>query len=87
MKINILFNINKLKSNSKGLCVIMCRLTYNKVRKSFSTRISINPSLWNSKQQSVKPPEPDSELINTQLNRKNTKLWSLIMLGFIQQKT
>lgn len=84
MKINILFSINKRKSNSKGLCGIMCRLTYNKVRKTFSTGLSINPSLWNSKQQSVKPPEPDAEIINTQLSLIKTKLSQAFL--FLQVK-
>ena len=41
MKINILFIINKHKKNAKGLCVLMCRLTFNKARKSFSTGLFI----------------------------------------------
>ena len=56
------------KTNSKGMCPIRCRVTYKKVRKDFSTGKFINPKNWNSKQQLVEPPEPDAELINTQLN-------------------
>ncbi len=74
MKLNILFLINKRKLNSKGLCAIMCRLTYKKVRKTLSTGLFINPIFWNSKQQLVKPPEPDAELLNTQLSLISTKL-------------
>ena len=59
MKLNILFLINKRKLNSKGLCALMCRLTYKKARRTLSTGLSINPSLWNSKQQLVKLPESD----------------------------
>lgn len=74
MKINILFIINKNKKNAKGICALMCRLTYNKIRKSFSTGLFINPDHWNSKQQLVKPTEPDSEYINSQLSLIKTKI-------------
>ncbi len=80
MKLNILYTINKSKVNSKGLCGITCRLTYLKSRKQFSTRQFINPSLWNSKQQLVKPPEPDADYINSQLSLIRTKLNCLLMI-------
>jgi hypothetical protein len=47
---------------------LVCRITFKKKRKQFSTGLSINPSNWNSKQQLVEPPEPDIEYINTQLS-------------------
>ena len=74
MKINILFIVNKRKLNSKGLCAVMCRVTYKTVRKTISTGKLIIPTNWNSKQQHVEPPEPDAELINTQLSLIKTKL-------------
>ena len=74
MKINILFLLYKTKINATGKCPIKCRLTYLKQRKEFSTRQLINPKHWNNKQQVVKPPEPDAELINTQLSLIRTKL-------------
>jgi len=74
MKLNILFLINRRKVNSKGLCALMCRLTYNKVRNHFTVGLSINPTNWHSKQQLVKPPEPDSEIINSHLSLIRTKL-------------
>jgi hypothetical protein len=49
-------------------------MTYKKVRKEFSTGKFIKPTNWNSKQQLVEPPEPDAELINTQLSLIRTKL-------------
>lgn len=73
MKINILFVINKSKINNKGLCALMCRVTYNKQRKTFSTGQFVSPKYWNSKQQVVKPPDPSSKLINTQLSLIKTK--------------
>ena len=74
MKLNILYIINTHKINSKGFCAITCRLTYLKVRKQFSTGQFVNPKNWNSKKQLVEPPEPDSELTNTQLGLIRTKL-------------
>lgn len=74
MKLNILFMLYMAKTNSKGMCPIRCRATYKKVRKDFSTGKFIKPTNWNSKQQLVEPPEPDAELINTQLSLIRTKL-------------
>jgi integrase len=65
MKINILFTINRNKVNTKGLAPLLCRLTFRKERKTFSTSKLINPTNWNSKKQLVEPPEPDADLINT----------------------
>ena len=87
MKLNILYTINKSKENSKGLCGITCRLTYLKKRKQFSTGLFINPSFWNNKQQLVKPPEPDSELINTQLSLIKTKLSQAFLMLQIKESS
>ena len=51
MKLNILYTINKRKINKKGVCSILCRMTYSKNRKTFSTGLFINPKHWNSKKQ------------------------------------
>lgn len=74
MKINILHTINKSKINRKNKCTIYCRITYKRKRKIFSTGCNIHLSNWNSKQQLVKLPEPDAELINTQLSLIKTKI-------------
>jgi len=70
----ILFLLDKSKSNRKDKCPIKCRLTYLKKRKQFSIGIFVNPKHWDSKQQLIKPPEPDAELLNTQLSLIKTKL-------------
>jgi integrase len=49
----ILFYLNKSKLNSKGLCPIKCRITYNKRRKEFSTGEFINSLDWSAKSQKV----------------------------------
>ena len=74
MKLSIRYYTDNSKSNKIGKTVIKCRLTFNKKRKEFSTGLFINPKNWNSKQQLVKPPEPDAELINTQLSLIKTKI-------------
>ncbi|MBE9489305.1 MAG: hypothetical protein IMY67_03335 [Bacteroidetes bacterium] len=52
----------------------MCRLTYLEKRKQFSTGQFVNPNNWKCKQQIVKLPEPDSDIINTQLSLIKTKI-------------
>ncbi|WP_372758002.1 tyrosine-type recombinase/integrase [Mariniflexile sp.] len=86
MKINILFIINKQKVNSKGLCALMCRLTYNKTRKNFSTGQFVNPKNWDSKKQIVKPPEPDLETVNNQLSLIKTKLNKAFLLLQVKEE-
>lgn len=84
MKLNILFLLYKSKTNFTGKCPIRCRVTYNNKRKEFSTGQFINPSNWLSKQQTIKPDEPDAELINTQLSLIKTKLSQAFL--FLQVK-
>jgi len=72
--IKVLFLLVRNRSNKRDKCVLKCRITYNLQRKEFSTGQFINPFNWNSKQQLVEPPEPDAELINTQLSLIKTKL-------------
>jgi len=74
MKLSIRYYTDNSKSNKIGKTVIKCRLTFNKKRKEFSTGLFINPEHWNSKQQLVKPPEPDNDYINTQLSLIKTKI-------------
>ena len=74
MKLNTLYILNKHKMNKKGLCPLTCRLTFRNLKKHFATGKFIKPTNWNSKQQLVEPPEPDVELINTQLSLIRTKL-------------
>ncbi|MFD1616077.1 site-specific integrase [Gelatiniphilus marinus] len=86
MKLNILFLLYKSKINSKGKCPIRCRITYNKTRKEFSTGQFVNPKNWNSKQQLVKPLEPDAEFINTQLSLIKTKINKAFLLLQVKEE-
>ena len=63
MKLSILYLLYKAKTNSTGKCPIRCRITFRNKRKEFSTGQFISPSNWLSKQQAIKPDEPDANLI------------------------
>ena len=52
--LSILFVIQKAKQNKQGKCPIICRITYNKKRKVFSTGLFIEPQFWDSKSQLAK---------------------------------
>jgi len=87
MKLSIRYYTDNSKSNKIGKTVIKCRLTFNKKRKEFSTGLFINPEHWNSKQQLVKPPEPDSEIINTQLSLIKTKINRAFLLLQVKENS
>jgi integrase len=70
----VLFLIARNRINQANSCAIKCRITFIKKRKELSTGLFVNPDYWDSKQQKVKPPEPDSEYINTQLSLIKTKI-------------
>ncbi|MBK5212561.1 MAG: phage integrase SAM-like domain-containing protein [Flavobacteriaceae bacterium] len=73
-KLTILFYISKRPKNKIKKSVLICRVTFLKTRKQFSTGLFINCSNLNSKQQLVEPPEPDSKYFNTQLSLIRQKL-------------
>lgn len=73
-KISVLFVISNNRLRKDGLAPIKCRLTYNKKRKEFSTGIFINPKIWDSSHQEVKPPNEQNNIINSQLSLIKTKI-------------
>src|SRR5690554_1009063 len=64
--LSILFVIQKAKKNRQGKCPIICRITFNKKRKVFSTSLFIEPQIWDSKTQLVKVSN-ESDYINDSL--------------------
>ncbi|WP_026754751.1 site-specific integrase [Sediminibacter sp. Hel_I_10] len=84
MKLNILFLLSKSKINSTGNAPVRCRLTFQKMRKEFSTGVFINAKFWKSKQQLIDTQEPDAELKNTQLSLIRTNLSQAFL--FLQVK-
>ena len=73
-KINILFVINQAKTNQKGVSPIYFRITINKVRKQFSTGLTINPKDWNSKKQLAESKLFDYSVLNSQLSLIKQKI-------------
>jgi len=63
-----LFILYKSKTNVSGKSAIKCRITYKRKRKQFSTGIFVYPIDWNNKSQKLKPPNEESNLINSQLS-------------------
>jgi len=84
MKLNLLIYAVKSRIDSAGKHPLKIRLTYSKKRKEFTVGISVESRNWNSKRQKVEPPEPDAELINTQLSLIKTKLSQAFL--FLQVK-
>lgn len=80
MKLSILFYLYKTKTNTSGRCAVRCRITIDKKRKEFSTGQFIKPKHWDGKLQIVKPPEPDSDTINSQLSLIKTKINKAFLL-------
>ena len=73
-KITILYVISKSRINKKGVVPILCRITFLGKRKQFATGQFINPKNWFSKLQIVKPPNDESNNINTQLSLIKSKI-------------
>ena len=73
-KLHILFVLDKINTNTKGISPLRCRITYLGKRKIFSEGIFINPVQWNSKKQKVFPLTEENELINTQLSLISQKI-------------
>ncbi len=67
-KLSILFVLQKIKINKKGLCPIKCRITFLKNRKEFSTGIFINPDYWNSVKQKALPLNKENTILNNKLS-------------------
>lgn len=85
MKLNILFVINKRKTNSKGICSLLCRLTYNQNRKTFSSGLFINPKYWNSKKQKVLRNAEQPKFITTQMSLIKNQLNQAFLLLQVQE--
>lgn len=84
--IKILFVLDKTKSNSKGLTPLRCRITYMGKRKPFTIGLFVNSNNWNSKQQLVKPPNEENNIINTQLSLIKNKINQAFLMLQIQEK-
>jgi integrase/recombinase XerD len=68
-KLSIRFVISPAKINKRGLCPILCRLTYRKKRKTFSTGLFVQPKNWNSKKQEVSSKSFQVDYLNSALQK------------------
>ncbi|MDQ7917200.1 site-specific integrase [Mesonia sp. MT50] len=79
-KISILFYLQKSKKNKRNKCSVICRLTYNKKRKQFSTGISLEEIDWDAKKQVSK-----NNQINDQLEIISSEIKSVFLKLKISQ--
>ncbi|PTX64121.1 integrase-like protein [Kordia periserrulae] len=86
MKIHILFVLSKGEINSKGLCPIRCRITYNKKRKAFNTGLFVSPKYWNSRKQKILDSFEKSEFSNKQLSLISNAINQAFLILQIQEK-
>ena len=70
----VLFLIQRKKVNKRGFLPIMCRITFKKERKEFSTGIMIQSAWWLNKSQEVKVTVENSNVINSRLVQIRQKL-------------
>ena len=73
-KLNVLFYLNKAKTNQKGLCPLYCRLTFLKKRKQFSTGQFVKPTNWDAKKQIVFKRSTQDQYLNAQLDLISDKI-------------
>lgn len=83
--IKILFIISATRVNKQGLVPIICRITYKKERKPFSTGLFINPDNWNNKQQLAEPPNEENNFINNELSLIKSKINKAFLFLQVQE--
>jgi len=74
LKLSIRFSIVNGRLNQKKLAPVKCRITYNKIRKMFSTGITVNPDHWNPKKQRLLDQSDQEETTNMQLSLIENKI-------------
>src|SRR5690606_27217989 len=68
-QVKVLFVLSKSKMNMKGLCPLICRITYNNKRKEFSTGFLVSEDEWNAKSQVITSKTAYAKNVNTHLNK------------------
>ncbi|WP_308130940.1 site-specific integrase [uncultured Flavobacterium sp.] len=84
--LKILFLISKASINKQGNVSIRCRITFNSVRKIFSTGLSVKSIHWDNKAQEAKPPSDENTFINNQLTLIRNKINQGFLLLQLQGK-
>ncbi|HSD08183.1 site-specific integrase [Flavobacterium sp.] len=85
--LKVLFLINKTRINSKGEAPIRCRITFNGIRKIFSTGLFINPDNWENTLQIANPPNDPNSYINTQLSLIKQEINQAFLFLKVQKNT
>lgn len=85
-KLHILFVLDKVNTNTKGLTPLRCRVTYLSQRKIFSIGLFINPRHWDSKKQLIKPPNEENNYINNQLSLIKNKINQAFLLLQVKEE-
>lgn len=73
-QVKILFVLSKAKMNMRGMCPLICRITYNGKRKEFSTGFLVSEEEWNAKLQVITSKTAYAKNINTHLNKMHKEL-------------
>ena len=73
-KLYIRFIIRANELNRQGLAPVKCRITYNKIRKMFSTGITVNPDHWGPNKQRLLDQSDQEETTNMQLSLIENKI-------------
>lgn len=84
--INVLFVVSRTRINKRGLAPILCRITFKKKRKQFSTGFFINPDYWNSKKQKAFVPN-DNNYLNNQLSLIKNKINQVFLYLKVNEKS
>ncbi len=74
LKLYIRFIIRTNELNKQGLAPVKCRITYNKIRKMFTTGITVNPDYWDPKKQRLLDQSDQEEIINMQISLIENKI-------------
>ncbi|MDR6299896.1 site-specific integrase [Mesonia maritima] len=75
-RILILFYLQKARINKRKQCPIICRITYNKKRKQFSTGLFIEPTNWDPNAQTTSNSQLNDqlEIISSEIRSSYLKL-------------
>jgi len=84
-KLNIRYTLSKSRIRQDMKAPLKCRITFNKVRKEFSTGLFIIPSHWNSRNQKILADSENENYINTQLSLIRQKLHQAFLFLQVQE--
>lgn len=84
-KLHILFVLDKVNTNVKGIAPLRCKLTYLSKRKVFSLGLFINPDYWNNREQKAKPQNQENNFVNTQISLIKQKINQAFLFLQVQE--